>query len=140
MKRFFLLSVLLLSIVSCSIENDSPNFHYEAVPVESVTTPDAFVFGSTHDISVNYYRPSGCHVYNNLLFDTNGNEVTVVVMNTVYENQECEVFGPEEEDVEVSFSFRVNDAENYIFKFWQGEDATGNDLYYVVDVPVNNDD
>lgn len=139
MKRFFLLNILFLTMLSCSIEDDSPKFHYEAVPVENVITPDAFSFGATHDIMVNYYRPTGCHIFNNFLFETNGNEVTVVVMNTVYENQECDVFEPQEESINVSFRFRANISEDYIFKFWQGEDASGNDLYYVVEVPVNNE-
>lgn len=139
MKRFFLWSVLCFSILSCSVENDSPKFHYEAVPIESVTIPDAFSLGTVHDISVNYFRTSGCHVFNNFLFDTNGNEITVAVINTVYENQECVPFGPEEEEVSVSFNFEVNISGSYIFKFWQGEDATGNDLYYVVEIPVDVD-
>lgn len=141
MKRFVLLSVLLFLIVSCSVEDDSPKFHYETVPVDSVVTPEFFDLGSIHDITVRYFRPSGCHVFNNFLFDTNGNEITVVVVNTVYENQECEMFGPEEDEVDVSFSFRVNEnqSESYIFKFWQGEDDTGDDLYYVVEVPINVD-
>ncbi len=140
MKKVFLLC-LLFSIVSCSVEDDGPNFHYEAVPIESVTTPDEFNLGLDHDITVSYYRPSGCHVFNNFLFESDGNEITVVVVNTVYENQECENYDPQEETVDVGFSFRANvtTADSYIFKFWQGEDEMGNDLYYVIEVPVYND-
>jgi len=38
--------------------------------------------------------------------------------------------------VDVSFDFKVIYTGTYVFKFWQGKDVNGNDLYYIVEVPV----
>jgi hypothetical protein len=38
--------------------------------------------------------------------------------------------------VDATFNFIVTSNGTYIFKFWQGEDDNGNDLYYIVEVPV----
>jgi hypothetical protein len=39
--------------------------------------------------------------------------------------------------VEETFNFYVTNTGNYIFKFWTGEDANGNDTFLEYDIPVN---
>ena len=119
---------------SCSTETSGPNFHYEILPVESVTIPEEFAFGETYEISLLYLRPSGCHIFNDFYYLSEQNQRTVAIINTVYTDEVCETFTDEE--VEVSFNFQVNNMSPYVFKFWQGEDENGNDLYYIVEVPV----
>ena len=122
--------------VSCSLDDDSQSFYNEAIPIASITVPEVFEFGNVYPISVTYFRPTGCHIFNSFLFENNNNERTVILVNTVYQDQNCETFGPEEIIEEASFNFQVNEYGTHTFKFWQGEDANGNDLYYIVDIPV----
>ncbi len=137
MKKLILLSFLICSMLSCSSDNDSSSdFFYETLPIESVIMPDEFQFGSTHEITMTYLRPSGCHVFNDFYYLTELNQRTIAIITTVFPDQQCETF--ENEEVEATFNFRVNDIDPYVFKFWQGEDENGNDTYYIVEVPVVN--
>jgi hypothetical protein len=88
-------------------------------------------------IEVNYYRPTGCHIFNNFLVDNNDNESTVILLNTVYEDLDCETFGADSGLTQATFNYQVNTIETHIFKFWQGKDVNGSDLYLIVEVPVD---
>lgn len=137
MKKIFLLFFLTLFLVSsCTPDDSSSNFSTEIVPIVNVSIPEEFVFGEVYEIGVTYYRPTSCHVFNNFFYDINQNERTVAVITTVYNDSSCETFGAQENEVEVSFNFQVNSTETYTFKFYQGDDANGNDIYYIVEVPV----
>ncbi len=135
MKKLFYLSIVLLLFSSCSIDDNNPNddFFFEILPIESVIMPEEFVFGQSYEISVTYIKPSGCYIFNDFYYVSEFNQRTVAIINTVYINNQCQ---PLNEEVEVSFNFLANNNETYIFKFWQGEDENGNDLYYIVEVPV----
>ncbi len=134
MKRLFLLCLLTISLASCSVDSDLPDFHTEYLPVESVTMPSEFVFGEVYTIHLSYLRPSGCHIFNNFYYASEGNQRTVAIITTVYSNPDCQIF--DNEIVEVSFDFMANSTGTYVFRFWQGKDTNGNDTYYIVEVPV----
>ncbi len=134
MKHLFLLCVLFLTLASCSIDDDTPKFYKEFVPIESVDIPTEFRLGETYEMHVKYFRPSGCHVFSDFYYTSELNQRTVAVINTVYPNNECQVFTNEITDV--SFNFLVTSNETYVFRFWQGEDESGNDTYYIVEIPV----
>lgn len=135
MKRLFLLCVLALSFTSCSIDrDDSSDFYYEILPIESVDIPDEFTLGETYAIHLKYLRPSTCYAFNDFYYTSEANQRTVAIINTVYPNAACETL--DNEMVDVSFNFIVNNTGTYVFRFWQGEDANGNDTYYIVEVPV----
>jgi hypothetical protein len=136
MKKIFLLSFLIVSLASCTPDDSARNFYTEIVPIANVTIPEEFEFGEIYEIGVSYYRPSSCHIFNNFFYEINQNERTVAVITTVYDESSCETFDFQENEVEVSFNFQVNSVETYTFKFYQGQDANGNDLYYIVEVPV----
>ncbi|MFC4722938.1 hypothetical protein ACFO5O_11435 [Geojedonia litorea] len=134
MKRIFALCVLFISLVSCSLSDDnSNNFHFEILPVESVVMPEQFTLGETYEIKVSYLRPSSCHIFNDFYYQSNLNQRTIAIVTTVYEDVSCT---QAVELVEVSFNFIVTNNGTYVFKFWQGEDESGNDIYYIVEVPV----
>lgn len=135
MKKILFLLVFVLSLSSCSVDDgDYNSFHYEILPIESVDIPQEFVLGETYTIYATYLKPSGCYVFNNFYFDSDLNQRTVAIINTVYENSNCQTF--EGEEVEVSFDFKVISNGTYVFRFWQGEDENGNDTYYIIEVPV----
>ncbi|MEM5565576.1 hypothetical protein WNY78_10695 [Psychroserpens sp. AS72] len=136
MKKIFLLSFLITLLVSCTPDDSQLSFHTEVLPIESVTIPEEFQFGQVYEIGVTYFRPSGCHIFNNFYYDINDNERIVAVINTVYDDQPCDIYEQGENEVEVSFNFQVNSYETYTFKFFQGLDENDNDIYYIVEVPV----
>lgn len=133
MKKIFVLIFLMFSLFSCSVEDDSPSFYYEVLPIESVDIPESFQFGSVHEIKLTYFRPTGCHVFNNFFYETDLNQRTVAIITTVSPNSNCNQEAVLEE---VSFNFEVNSDGPYTFRFWLGEDENGNDTYYIVEVPV----
>ena len=135
MKKLLLLSFLICFAFSCSPEeDDAQEFFYETLPIESVDMPLEFQYGNTYEIRMTYLRPSGCHVFNDFYYLSEFNQRTIAIITSVFPNQNCEIF--DNEEVEVTLNFRVNDIDPYVFRFWQGEDENGNDMYYVVEVPV----
>lgn len=134
MKRFFALSLIVLLFISCSLDDDAPSYHSEFVAIESVDIPDEFVLGEVYPITVSYLKPSTCHSFRNFYYDKNLNERTVAVINYHFSGDNCEDLT--DELVEASFDFIVTSNGSYIFKFWQGEDDNGEDIFLTVEVPV----
>lgn len=133
MKRMLVLCLILL-LASCSVNDDGTNYSFEVLPVESVDIPDAFELGETYPITISYLRPSTCHSFKEFYYLKENNERTVAPINYVFENNNCDNL----EDVltEATFNFNVTSNGSYIFKFWQGEDANGEDQYLTIEVPV----
>lgn len=137
MKRIFLLNFILFSLFSCSTDNDLVAFYGEPLPIESVIVPQTFQFGEVFQIEVSYFRPTGCHVFNNFIVNSeNENESTVILLNTVYSNPDCETFEANSNLVQATFNYQVNTNNTHVFKFWQGKNDNGSDLYLIVEVPV----
>lgn len=133
MKKIFLLSFLVCSLFSCNISDDNQNFYYEALPIESVTIPDTFQLGEIHEISLTYIKPTGCYVFNNLLYEIDLNQRDVAVIAAVFPDEVCNDTPIEEE---FTFNFKVTSADSYTFRFWTGPDENGVDTYLIVEVPV----
>ena len=125
---------LTLILASCSVDDDSVNYSFEILPVESVDIPTEFVIGETYPITVSYLKPSSCHSFREFYYLKNNNERTVAPINYVFEEDNCETL--ENELVENTFNFIVTGNGSYIFKFCQGEDADGEDQYLIIEVPV----
>lgn len=134
MRKFIVYCALLCVFASCSLGDDnSQNFHFEFLPIESVDIPDEFILGETYPITVYYNKPSSCYVFNDFYYVSELNERTIAVINTVYDDQVCT---QAIEPANATFNFVVTSNGTYVFKFWQGEDDNGEDVYYIVEVPV----
>ena len=141
MKKLFLIGFLICSVLSCSPDDgDVREFFYEALPIENVVIPAQFETGYTYQIRMTYFRPSGCHIFNDFYYESEGNVRTIAIINSVFSDLDCETY--ENELVEASFNFQVNNIDQtngqgfYVFRFWQGEDENGNDTYHIVEVPI----
>ncbi len=136
MKKLFFICITILTLWSCSIDDDSNNVNYksEFIPIEDVVIPEEFVLDSVYQIEVTYYRPSNCHSFHDFYYVAEENERTVAVINIVYDVSDCEPL--EDELVEKSFDFKAIYDQTYIFKFYQGEDEEGFDQYLIIEVPV----
>ncbi|WP_158846338.1 hypothetical protein [Algibacter sp. L1A34] len=133
MKKLLVICLMLI-LASCSVDDDSVNYSFEILPVESVDIPTEFVIGETYPITISYLKPSSCHSFREFYYLKNNNERTVAPINYVFEEDNCETL--ENELVENTFNFNVTGNGSYIFKFWQGEDADGEDQYLIIEVPV----
>ncbi|WP_246040907.1 hypothetical protein [Flavivirga rizhaonensis] len=125
---------MALLFVSCSIDDDGPNFSFEILPVESVEIPDEFTLGETYPITVSYLRPTTCHTFKEFYYLKENNQRTVAPINYLFEKDDCETL--DNELVESTFNFIVTGNGSYIFKFWQGEDTDGEDQFLTIEVPV----
>ena len=127
-----LILFFLVGLMGCDLGDDQPNFSLEIMPIETVDVPDEFIRGQTHEISVTYTRPNGCHEFNDFIINAEGNTRTIAVVDTVY-NETCTQATV---TATVSFEFLVLSDETYIFQFYQGEGSDGNDQYLIVEIPV----
>ncbi|MFD1161648.1 MULTISPECIES: hypothetical protein [Hwangdonia] len=134
MKKLVALSLALFLFASCSLDDDSQNYSFEILPIESVDIPDEFTLGETYPITVSYFKPSTCHSFKEFYYLRENNERTVAAINYVFNNNSCDTLT--DELVEATFNFIVTSNGSYIFKFWQGEDASGEDQYLIIEVPV----
>ncbi|WP_282134816.1 hypothetical protein [Seonamhaeicola maritimus] len=134
MKRVIMLCLTLIFFASCSVDDDSADFSFEILPVESVDIPTEFKLGEVYPITISYFRPSTCYTFNDFYYLKDLNERTVAPINYVFERNDCETL--EDELVEVSLNFIVTNTGSYIFKFWQGEDNNGEGQFLTIEVPV----
>ena len=85
-----------------------------------------------------YLRPTTCHAFSDIYFLSDSNERTVAVISNFFtSNAPCdEIFT----ELQTSFDFKVTDPgpglDSYIFRFWQGEDDNGQDMFLTIEVPV----
>ncbi len=131
MKKLIIFCFILSSLWSCSL--DSNNFINELVPIESVSMPDMFLLEADHTIEYTYYRPTTCHGFYDLYYVTEDNELTIAVINIVFDT-DCEPL--EDNLIEKTFPFKPLHTGTYIFKFWQGLDENDDNQYLVYEITV----
>ena len=134
MKKILAILSLFFVLSSCSIKEDEPNFHTVILPITAVELPQEFILGETYQIKVWYNKPSTCHTFSGIYYDKYLNERIVAVTNIVTEGNNCQNLS--DSTVDSTFDFYVTSNGSYIFKFWQGEDGNGQDIFYEVEVPV----
>lgn len=135
MKKLVLLLSLLFVFNSCSTDDSDGNFHFELLPVESVDIPTEFTLGETYEITVRYLRPTTCHGFNSFYYEKNLNVRTIAIESIVFEQDGCEEL--ESVLVEKKLNFHVTNNGSYIFKFWQGKNTIGEDVFLEYEIPVN---
>lgn len=135
MKNLIVCLFALLA-VSCSLSDDSETSYNELLPIESATVPEEFVRGETYDILVQFKRPTECHAYKDIYKQTEIGGVMIAILSTVYSgNFDCPLINSDD-TLEKSFTFTPSNQDVYVFKFWQGENGAGEDVYLVFEVPV----
>ena len=134
MKKIISVIALFFLFNSCTPDS-GPNYTFEVLPVESVDIPTEFTLGETYLITMHYKRPSTCHYFNGIYYDKNLNVRTVAVESAVEQRDNCQELTNEMNTC--SFNFTVTSNGSYIFKFYNGEDADGNNTFLEYEVPVN---
>ena len=139
MKKILLLSLLIVSFLSCNDDDFSDdNFYLEFVPIESVDMPNEFMFNEVYTIDFTFKKPSTCHFFHNLYYNAYGDNRTVAVIDRVVEEGlECEDLDGEIDTNSFNF-ICTKEIGSYTFEFWNGVDDDGNDVYLTFEVPVRN--
>jgi len=136
MKKIISLIALFFLFISCSPDHE-PNYLYEVLPIESVDIPTEFTLGETYPITVHFNRPTSCHYFNGLYYQKDLNIRTVAVESAVEQRNNCQELSGDAAADEYTFNFYVTSNGSYIFKFWQGKDDQGNNIFLEYEVPVN---
>ena len=134
MKKIFLFLSILFMLCSCTIDEEQ-HFHYELLPVESVEIPNEFQLGETYSIKIRYNRPTSCHSFNGFYYDSYLNTRTIAVRTIVFEQDNCTELT--NNLVEEIIHFYVTSSGPYTFKFWQGTNDAGEDVFLEYEIPVN---
>jgi hypothetical protein len=136
MRSIFLMLLCLLTLSSCSLDDDAPQYRLELLPIESVELPSEFQIGNTYSITLRYIKPTTCHIYDGIYFEKDLNIRTFAVRSAVLLGGNC--LSTDNEVVEQTFDFYVTSNGSYIFKFWHGTDENGEEIYLEYEIPVTD--
>ncbi|MRI01027.1 hypothetical protein GH721_10850 [Kriegella sp. EG-1] len=137
MKKMYtviLLAVFVISIVSCS-KDDGDTIEFKALQISGVDVPESFSLGNTYEIKVTYAAPDGCtyfETFDVIQKDTTIREVVAIGSRNI--DLQCEQVVIDREE---SFLFKVVHNQDYLFKFWQGQNTDGEAQFLEIEVPVN---
>ena len=137
MKKIVSLFALFFILNSCS-PGDDTNYLFELMPIQSVDIPTEFTLGQTYPITVHYTKPTTCYYFSSLYYDKDLNIRTIAVENAVEQRNNCQDLSAADAVSEYTFNFYVTSNGSYIFKFYQGKDDQGNNIFLEYEVPVTN--
>lgn len=127
MKKIALILTIFITVLSCSSDN-SPNFAYELLPVEQAVVPAEMVVDQEYEIQVSYIQPTDCHAFSDFYYEVDGDTRTIAIVSVYSTSGNCTSQVPDN-IVERSFTFKPLQATTYTFRFWNGEDENGQDIY-----------
>ncbi len=136
MKNVFLVSLcsIFLFLTACSVDDNSPKYHLIPLEVSSVDLPPSFTLNEAYEINVTYDIPNGCTFFDG--FEITPIEQTtrnVIPIGSQFDDPDCTDGGQEAES---SFRFVVLYTGTYLFRFYSGKDANGEDQFLEIEVPV----
>ena len=137
MKKILSLLALFFLFNSCS-PGDDTHYLFELMPIQSVDIPTEFTLGQTYPITVHYTKPTTCYYFSSLYYDKDLNIRTIAVENAVEQRNNCQDLSAADAVSEYTFNFYVTSNGSYIFKFYQGKDDQGNNIFLEYEVPVTN--
>ncbi|MCU0349249.1 MAG: hypothetical protein MUF43_00240 [Flavobacterium sp.] len=134
MKKIFYLLACIMLFSSCFPTDDEPRFNLELLPIQSVEVPESFVLGQTYTITVRYFRPTSCHFYDGIHYQRDLNIRVFAIRSAVQQIDTCANL--DQVLVEETFEFYVTSNGSYIFKFWQGVNDAGENVFLEYEIPV----
>ena len=135
MKHFIPLFLVAFLIFGCSDDdNNDHDYHLEYVNVISADLPDEFIYGLTYRINVTIELPNSCYYfYNQYDYFYEGTSRLIYPIGHVDDGVPCT---PNITETTFSIPVQVLQSAPYIFKFYQGEDENGQDVFLTIEVPV----
>lgn len=135
MKRAISLLLVSLTFISCDL-NDEESYSQEILPVAKVEMQTAFAKDSTTTIIVKYLRPSNCHFYDDFFYERQGFTRIIAIYSSKLQKDNCQTI--ENDTIAVPMKFRPTEIGTYLFKFWKGTNASGEDTFYEHAAIVNH--
>lgn len=136
MKKLITILGLFFIISSCSVDTGE-RYVYQYVPIENVDIPDEFRIGETYPITMHYRLPTTCDFYSNMVYQKDLNVRTIAIQSgTIQGNSNCQTTPIDRPLSQTTFNFKVTNNGSYIFKFWQGQNDQGDNIFIEVEVPV----
>ena len=106
----------------------------EYTSVISAELPDEFIYGRTHLIDVTIELSNSCYFYYNQYdYFYEGTSRLIYPIAHIDDNVPCT---PNITETTFSIPVQVLQNETYIFKFYQGKDTDGQDIFLTIEVPV----
>ena len=137
MKQFLLLLTVLFMLTSCSMEEgDRPNFDIVFIGTDSIAAPAYVTPGTTYPIKMYYKKPNACYDVNGLYSNAVGDVLTLGIQGIYIEDANCKSIDTAVEEQIYSFACPATRTDSYTFKFYQGNDAQGNQQFLEVKIPV----
>lgn len=136
-KKIIPLLALFFILNSCSPDDDT-QYSFKLMPIESVDIPAEFTLGETYPITVHYTVPTSCYYFSSLYYDKDLNIRTIAIENAIAQRNNCQDLSAADGANTYTFNFYVTSNGSYIFKFYQGKDDQGNDIFLEYEVPVTN--
>jgi hypothetical protein len=136
-KKIIPLLALFFILISCS-SGDDTQYSFKLMPIESVDIPAEFTLGETYPITVHYTVPTSCYYFSSLYYDKDLNIRTIAIENAIAQRNNCQDLSAAEGANTCTFNFYVTSNGSYIFKFYQGKDDQGNNIFLEYEVPVTN--
>ncbi len=134
MRKIIFSLLIVLTSASCTKEPDGTRVHLELMPISNVSIPDTIYAFENNTINIQYNRPSTCYGFDGFYYEKLDLTRTIAVQNYVIEDQPCTTLTNETR--EETLVFHPTQIGNYTFKFWQGKDANGNDIFLQLVRPV----
>ena len=124
-----------VSVSSCSDDDSNEHdYHLEYVSVTNAEVPDEFEYGRTYRINVTIELPNSCYYfYDQYDYFYEGTSRLIYPIAHVDDDEVCT---PNIRETTFSIPVQALQTEPYIFKFYQGEDADGQDMFLTIEVPV----
>ncbi|PCE66373.1 BRCT domain-containing protein [Sediminicola luteus] len=127
---------MALTLSSCDLDDDGTNVRFTALRVLEADLPEAFERNKTYELDITFLRPNSCTYFEG--FDVEKEALTtrkVVVIGSeiIDSDSNCQEIATE---VTRTMDFIVLYDETYTFRFWNGRDDNGDDIYLEYEVPV----
>jgi hypothetical protein len=134
--KFMSIFIMLVIFSGCNDDdqNNYHDYHLEYIGVIDAEVPDEFNYGSTYRIDVTIELPNSCYYYyDQYEYFYEGTSRLIYPIAHVDDGVAC---APDIRTTTFSIPVQVLQSEPYIFKFYQGEDADGQDIFLTIEVPV----
>jgi len=140
MKKLSILTFIAIILFSCTTDDDSPNFHYETLPVEEAIIPESFEWNETYDITLEYKLPSTCHTFFSVYYEHDQDDETKRIIAVISRVTDDAICSDESRTKEHTFQIEATQEEDYVFKIWKGTDPENDeDIFEEITVAVTKD-
>ena len=137
MKKIIALFAIVFLFNACS-PDEGISYNLKLMPIVSVDIPTEFTLGQTYPITVHYIKPTTCYYFNQLYYEKDLNIRTVAVECAIEQRNNCIDLTGAEAEASYTFNFYVTSNGSYIFKFYQGKNTNGENVFLEYEVPVTN--